>query len=116
MVATPSLSTTFMIAGSFFSSSFIDPTSTTTYLSPSATCPTLESIRTNAGDSSQGSKIVAVEAGMGVTLGVITLVVVALFVVEKQKNQRLMQENCWMTAENFLVYGTNMDQRARAGC
>ncbi|MCJ1261893.1 hypothetical protein MMC22_001762 [Lobaria immixta] len=72
---------------------------------PSGTCPTLGSAPTLTPNDcpprlTQGPKVVAVGAGLGVSLGITILAVVALFLVEKRRNQRLLQKMRRMTSED----------------
>lgn len=87
-------------------------TSTTLGCLPTSnpTCPSLEStIRSTANDCpsrpTQDSKVVGVGVGLGASLGIMLLVFVALFVVEKRRNQKLLQEKRQTTTENGNYMG-----------
>lgn len=77
---------------------------------PSAVCPSLGSTPASISNDPtsrfiQRSKVVTVGVGVGISLGLAILTIVAFFMVEKRKNQRLMQENRRIKTENESYMG-----------
>lgn len=72
-------------------------TSSESFFTPSATCPTLACASTSIASDcpprpTQDSKVVVVGAGVGVSLGLIIFLLAPLFTVEKRRNQSLVQK------------------------
>lgn len=91
------------------------PNSSATSATPSLGSVSVPTIDDCPHRLTQESKTVAIVAGVGVSLGIIILLVVALLAMEIRRNQRLMQEKRRTTTENGTYTGqSSINQQGRA--